>query len=123
MVIPLQRGRRRAAVAERQATLAADQQSVEATRLTLQGRLQEDFQMAMTARQLAMLYRDGVLPQARLALESSVASYQTGGLEFLAVLSNFGSVLEYEMSYVEQLTDPYVAASRLEEMAAVTLLP
>ena len=109
VVVPLQRARRRAAVAEREGDLAADRQTVEATRLTLQGRLQEDYQMAITASQLAGLYRDAVLPQARLALESSICSYQTGAVEFLSVLTNFGSVLEYEMSYVEQLADLHVA--------------
>jgi cobalt-zinc-cadmium efflux system outer membrane protein len=83
--------------------------------------VQEDYQMATTAGELATLYRDAVLPQARLALESSVSSYQTGAVDFLSVLTNFGSVLEYEMSYLEQLSEQYTAVSRLEEMAAVTL--
>jgi outer membrane protein TolC len=122
VVVPLQRARRRAAVAERESQLGASRQTLEASRLSLEGRLQEDYQMATTAAQLATLYRETVLPQARLALESSVNSYQTGGVEFLSVLTNFGSVLEYEMSYIEQLTDLHVAASRLEEMAAVSVV-
>lgn len=123
VVVPLQKARRRAAIAEREQTLDADRRSVESTRLSLQGRLQEDYQIAVSARQLAVLYREAVLPQARLALESSINSYQTGAVDFLSVLTNFGSVLEYEMSYLEQLADLHVAVSRLEEMAAVTLLP
>ncbi len=122
VIVPLQRARRRAAVAERELTLAADQRTVESTRLLLQNRVQEDYQVATTAGQLATLYRDAVLPQARLALESSVSSYQTGAVDFLSVLTNFGSVLEYEMSYLEQLAEQYTAVSRLEEMAAVTLV-
>ena len=123
VIVPLQRARRRAAVAERELTLAADRQTAESTRLLLQNRVQEDYQMATTAGELATLYRDAVLPQARLALESSVSSYQTGAVDFLSVLTNFGSVLEYEMSYLEQLSEQYTAVSRLEEMAAVTLVP
>jgi cobalt-zinc-cadmium efflux system outer membrane protein len=123
VVVPLQRARRRAAVAERELTLAADQQTAESTRLLLQNRVQEDYQMATTAGELATLYRDAVLPQAQLALESSVSSYQTGAVDFLSVLTNFGSVLEYEMSYLEQLAEQHTAVSRLEEMAAVTLFP
>lgn len=122
VVVPLRKGRRRAMVAERQHTAEAARQTLESSRLTLQNRLQEDYQMATTAEQLAGLYRDTVLPQARLALESSISSYQTGTVDFLSVLTNFGSVLEYEMSFVEQLTDLYIATSRLEEMAAVTIL-
>ena len=41
------------------------------------------------------------------------------GIEYVII----GSVLEYEMGYLEQLTDVHVAASRLEEMAAVAVLP
>ena len=60
--------------------------------------------MASTSVRLARLYRETVLPQARLALESSMASYQTGAVDFLSVLTNFGSVLEYEMTYFDELT-------------------
>ena len=59
--------------------------------------------MASTSVRLARLYRDTVLPQARLALESSMASYQTGAVDFLSVLTNFGTVLEYEMTYFDEL--------------------
>ncbi len=123
VVVPLQRARRRAAVAERERALDADRHALDATRLALQRRVQEDYQMAATASRLATLYRDALLPQARLALESSIASYQTGAVDFLSVLTNFGSVLEYEIGVVEQLTDLHLAMSRLEEMAAATLRP
>jgi cobalt-zinc-cadmium efflux system outer membrane protein len=123
VAIPLQRARRRAAVEEQRRTLSAATATRESTRRSLQGELQEDYQMAVTAGRLAALYRDTVLPQARLALESSFASYQTGAVDFLSVLTNFGAVLEYEMNYIEQLSDQHVAASRLEALAAVTLLP
>jgi outer membrane protein TolC len=123
VVVPLQRARRRAAVAERRSTLAVARHTLAGARLDLQARLQEDYELAASAGELATLYRDAVLPQARLALESSLASYQTGTVDFLSVLTSFGAVLEYEMGYIEQLADLHVAASRLEEMAAVTLLP
>lgn len=122
VVVPLQRARRRAVVAERTHTLEAERLAVEATRRTLQDQVQDAWQAGTTAAELATLYRDAVLPQARLALESSIASYQTGAVDFLSVLTNFGSVLEYEMSYVEQLTDLHIAASRLDELTAVPVL-
>ena len=122
VVVPLRKARRQAMLAEQQHTAEAARQTLEGSKLSLQNRLQEDFQMATTAGELATLYRETVLPQARLALESSISSYQTGTVDFLSVLTNFGSVLEYEMSYVEQLADLYAAASRLEEMAAVPVL-
>lgn len=117
VTVPLQRTRRAAAVLEQRQLAEASLRTFQATRLSLQGRLDEEFQLASTAHRLAVLYRDTVLPQARLALESSLASYQTGGVDFLSVLTNFGTVLEYEMTYYDELASFHTAVSRLEEMA------
>lgn len=114
--VPLQRERRAAAVVEQIHSVEAAKREYDGNRLAVQARLQEDYEMAATSLRLARLYRDTVLPQARLALESSMASYQTGRVDFLSVLTNFGSVLEFEVSYFEELTSFHVAASRIEEM-------
>ena len=120
--IPLQRQRRAAAVAEQLSSAEAATNTHHSTRLGLQGRVQEDFQMASTSARLARLYRDTVLPQARLALESSLSSYQTGAVDFLSVLTNFGTVLEYEMTYFDELASYHTAVSRLEEMTGTPLV-
>jgi len=120
--VPLQRDRRAAAVAEQLSTLEQARNAYDTTRLSLQSRVQEDYQMASTSVRLARLYRDTVLPQARLALESSMGSYQTGTVDFLSVLTNFGSVLEHEMSYFEELASYHTAVSRLEEMTGTPLV-
>ena len=119
--IPLQRARRAAAVAEQLSMADEARSTYDSSRLSLQNRLQEDFQMAATSVRLARLYRETVLPQAHLALESSMTSYQTGAVDFLSVLTTFGSVLEYEMTYFEELAAYHTAASRLEEMAAMPI--
>jgi outer membrane protein, heavy metal efflux system len=119
--IPLQRARRAAAVAEQLATVEQARSTLDSTRLALQGRVQEDYQAASTSVRLARLYRDTVLPQARLALESSMASYRTGSVEFLSVLTNFGTVLEYEMTYFDELAAYHTAVSRLEAMIGAPL--
>jgi cobalt-zinc-cadmium efflux system outer membrane protein len=122
VTIPLQRARRAAAVAEQLSTVEQARRTYDGTRLNLQGRLQEDFQTASTSVRLARLYRDTVLPQARLALESSMASYQTGRVDFLSVVTNFGTVLEYEMSYFDELAAYHTAVSRIEEMSGTPLV-
>lgn len=121
LTIPLQRRRRAAAVAEQLSLESAARQTYESSRLSIQGRLQDDYEMAATAVRLAGLYRDTVLPQARLALESSMASYQTGSVDFLTVLTNFSMVLEYEMTYFEELLQLHQAISRLEEMTGTPI--
>jgi outer membrane protein TolC len=120
--IPLQRERRAAAVAEQLSAVEQAHSTYDSSRLGLQGRIQEDFQMASTSVRLARLYRDVVLPQARLALESSMASYQTGRVDFLSVVTNFTTVLEYEMSYFDELASYHTAVSRLEEMTGIVLV-
>ena len=120
--VPLQRARRAAAVLEQLHTVDAARSTYDSTRLGLQSRLQEDFRMASTSIRLARIYRETVLPQARLALESSMASYQTGAVDFLSVLTNFGTVLEYEMTYFDELTTYHTAVSRLEEMTGTPIV-
>ena len=121
VTLPLRRARRAAAVAEQLRAVEQARSTYDSARLTLQNRIQEDFQMAATASRLARLYREKVLPQARLALESSLASYQTGRVDFLSVLTNFGTVLEYEITYVDELGAFRAALSRLEEMTGSPL--
>ena len=72
--------------------------------------------MAETARKLIDLYEKSVIPEAKLTLESSLASYETGTLDFLSVFSNFMNVVDYELMYHEEVMRFHVALARLEEM-------
>jgi cobalt-zinc-cadmium efflux system outer membrane protein len=94
----------------------------DSARLDLQSRIQNDYQMATTSVRLARLYHDTVLPQARLALESSMTSYQTGAVDFLSVVTNFSAVLEYEMRYFDELAAYHSAVSRLEELTGTPIV-
>ena len=118
---PLQRSRRAAAVAEKSGRLTGVRYEYDANRLDVQARIQDDYARASTSLRLARLYRETVLPQARLGLESSLSSYQTGRVDFLSVLTNFGSVLDYELSYFDELVQFHESASRIEEMTGAPL--
>jgi outer membrane protein TolC len=120
--VPLQRTRRAAAVSERLSASEEARHTYDSERLGLQSRLQEDYRIASTSVRLARLYVETVLPQARLALESSIASYQTGAVDFLSVLTNFGTVLDYEMTYFDELVTYHSAVSRLEEMSGTSIV-
>jgi cobalt-zinc-cadmium efflux system outer membrane protein len=115
--------KQRAAVTEQALTLTQSRKTFEATNQGVHFRLQDDYLMAQTSEQLVRLYRDTVIPQASLALESSLASYETASVDFLTVFMNYITVVEYEMNYYEELQDLYVALARLEEMTAMPLLP
>jgi len=120
--LPLQRARRDAAVAEQLSAADEARSTYDSSRLTIHRRVQEDFQIASTSVRLARLYRETVLPQTRLTLESSITSYQAGAVDFLSVLTTFGSVLEYEMTYFEELATYHTAVSRLEEMTGTPIV-
>lgn len=121
VTLPLRRARRAAAVQEQTSRLGAARLALDASRREIEARVQEGYQMASSSARLARLYRDTLLPQVRLALESSLASYQTGAVEFLSVLTNFTAVLENEMRYFDELAAFHVAASRIEEMTGTPL--
>ena len=69
------------------------------------------------------LYSKSVTPQASLALESSLASYQTGAIDFLSVLTNFMTVVDYELNYHEEMVRFHLALARLEEMTGLEIDP
>lgn len=77
---------------------------------------------AASARSLMDLYSGSTLPQARLALESSLASYQVGKAEFLTVLANFTAVLNYEIGLEEQRMKYYAALSGLEPLVSTEFI-
>jgi hypothetical protein len=74
--------------------------------------------MSQTSEQLVRLYGQTVIPQASLALESSLSSYETGSVDFLTVFMNYITIVEYQMNYYEELQNFYLALARLEEMTA-----
>ena len=80
-------------------------------------------QQPQTAQKLVDMYTKVVMPQARLAVESSLASYQTGTTDFLSVLTNELAVIDYEMNYHEQLHDFHASLVRLEQITGVELIP
>lgn len=115
--------KQRAAVTEQAQTLVESRKNYEATNQGLHFRIQDDYLMTQTSEQLVRLYGQTVIPQASLALESSLSSYETGAVDFLTVLMNYITVVEYQMNYYEELQNYYLALARLEEMTAKPLLP
>ncbi len=115
--------KQRPAVTEQSQTLAASRRDYEASNQSLHFRIKDDQLMAETSNQLIKLYSQTVIPQSSLALESSLSSYETGSVDFLTVLMNYVTVVEYEMNYYEELQNYYLAMSRLEEMTGRNLLP
>lgn len=114
--------KQRPMIAEAAAALESGRQMRDATLSMALAQVTEEFLAGTTSKRLADLYSDSVLPQARLSLESSLASYQVGRVDFLSVLTNFVMVLSYEINYEEQNARYLQALSRLEPLTGLTLL-
>lgn len=114
--------KQRAGVAEQAANLSGARRTYEAAEQALAFRIKDDYLMAAASQKLMDLYSKTVVPQASLALESSLATYETGTVDFLSVLSNFGMVLDYELNYYEEQLNYLLALSRLEEMTGRKLI-
>lgn len=82
----------------------------------------ENYTMARTSGDLAALYKDRILPQARFAYESSLANYQTGKVDFLMLVSDITNLFTYETEYARNLSGLWSATARLEELTALEFL-
>lgn len=113
--VPMFYGRKqRPAVAEAVETSRQTRRTYEAADQDVRLRVQEEFLAASTASKLLALYSNTVIPQAGLALESSLASYETGAVDFLSVLTNFNAVLEFQINYEEELRNLHLAMAKLD---------
>lgn len=69
----------------------------------------------------ARLYETGILPQARLAVESSLAAYRVNRVDFLTLLDSQMKVLEYEIGYASTLSNYNIALAEIELLTGKTL--
>jgi outer membrane protein TolC len=113
--------KQRAAVNEQVSILSQSRRTYEATDQSLHYRIKDEYTMAQASSKLMKLYMQTIVPQGNLALESSLATYETGSVDFLSVLTNFTTVLDYEMNYYEEALNYVLVLSRLEEMTGQRL--
>jgi cobalt-zinc-cadmium efflux system outer membrane protein len=88
----------------------------------LNAMLGESFIMAKTAESQIRLYRDKIIPQSALALESSLAGYQVNKVDFLMVLSDINTLISTRMELIKNRTNLWSAAARIEELSAIEII-
>jgi outer membrane protein TolC len=108
--------KQQAELTERTFQASESRRNFEAAGVSVEAQVRESYAMAETARKLTDLYAKSVIPEAKLALESSMTAYETGAMDFLPVFSNFMNVAEYELMYHEEIMQFHVALARLEEL-------
>jgi len=88
---------------------------------TLYFEVKQQYLTAKASDELAQLYAQAVVPQSSLALESALAAYQVGSVDFLTLIENFSTVLDYEIDYYRELANYQAALARLEPLVGVEL--
>ena len=120
--LPLYFGRKqRAEVTEQAQRVAETRHEYTAAGQSLGYRIEDAYLAARTSFQLLNLYLNTVIPQAHLALQSSLNAYQAGTADFLSVFTNHIAVVDYEMNYHEQMLNYHLALSQLEELTGLKL--
>jgi outer membrane protein TolC len=74
------------------------------------------------ARSLARLYRTTVIPQAEAAVQSSLAAYRVGSVDFMTLLDNRMAVNEYERALLALEAEEGKAWAELEMLLGRELL-
>ncbi len=87
------------------ADLSSARFDYEATKLAILTRVQELYSMAKMSEHHIHLYDSGIIPQARLALQSATSNYQVGKIDFLSLLESETVLLKYQIAYEEQLVN------------------
>ena len=113
--------KQREAVRESTEQLISSEQSKNNRKTELFFAVKEQYLMAKSSERLFQLYAQGVVPQSSLALESSMSAYQVGNVDFLTILSNFTTVLDYEVNYYRELANYNMAVARLEPLVGTEL--
>ena len=113
--------RQRPALNEQVDLLAEARRNFEAAEQNLQYRVRALYAAAEAAWRLRGLYADTILPQACLAVESSLAAYQTGGVDLISVLNNVSSRIDAAEQFHEQEMNYEIAVAQIEEITGVPL--
>lgn len=115
--------KQRPAVAEAAASKAVEQNRLENINTLLFFKIKDRYLAATTAQRLVSLYGTTIVPQSSLSLESAIAGYEVGRVDFLTLLDNVVTLLNYELSYYEQLSNVERAVAALEPLVGVSLRP
>jgi len=115
--------KQRPALAEATASAATEKQRLENTTTLLFLRVKDRYLAVTTAQRLVKLYGTTIIPQSTLSLESAIAGYEAGRVDFLTLLDNTVTLRNYELNYYEQLSNVEKAIAALEPLVGVTLRP
>ena len=111
--------KQRAEVTGQEASASQARHEYAATLVEVEAEIREQYSTAEASLKLVNLYEKTVIPEARLAYESALASYQAGRGDFIAPFTSFISVVDYTLTDHEEIVQSRIALAKLEELTGV----
>lgn len=119
--LPLQRERRHAMIAESEAAKRMAGEELNMTRNAIRKGIADLLAQLERDRNMAILYREGILPQAGATLESSLSAYRAGKGEFMQVLDSRMALFNIERDYYKAVAEHQMELARLEATVGTSL--
>jgi cobalt-zinc-cadmium efflux system outer membrane protein len=113
--------KQRPGVAEAASAMASERKRLEAAHALLFFKIKDAYLMAVTSEKLVDLYGTATIPLATLTLESGIAAYESGSIDFLMLLDDLKTLFTYELGYYEQLANVEKAVAMLEPLVGAPL--
>ena len=101
-------------VAETSALINSAREQYQAARNEVVSMVKELMADIEKGRKLIDLLETGLIPQARLSLDSAVAGYQVGKVDFLTLLDNRLTLFNFEKEYYRTMGEYQISLARLE---------
>jgi len=115
--------KQRPALTEAFAGLSKERKRLDSTTVNLLTKIKEKYLLVTTSQKLIKLYGKVIIPQSSLSLESAIASYETGKVDFLTLIDGLVTLLNYQLNYYEQVSNLEKAIAGLEPLVGETLRP
>jgi len=109
------RGRARGALAEAESRLAADRSRLQAVQARIAAVVEQRLALLEAAEAIETTYREALLPQGQVAVDSAMARYTAGQGSQVGVLDAVAAILEDRIDHLRLLATHAIERSRLEE--------
>lgn len=119
--LPVQRQRRQAMVAEADAEKRMALQEIAMLRNDIRLGIADGLARLERNRHLALLYQDGIVPQAEATVDASLAAYRVGRTEFMNVLDNQMTLFNFQREFHEAVAEHEMVRVQLEALIGTGL--
>ncbi len=113
MTLPIYRARREAEKAEAQAALSQARHQLAAFEDQLSEAIQTSWLDLDRNRSQALLYKEGLIPQASMSFEASLSAYRVGKTTLLTLLDNLMALNRHEIGFHRAVAEALAAYARL----------